>query len=368
MTGSPNLKNFLATVGIIIAICGAILVGAQFAGIGLQTWLGTETAQTSGPEQRTNAQIDEQIAQMERNAGEFNNREATPATQEQPVQPSGPPQAPAAPVETPFAKELNEQALKEIRRREDRRQAALDSPIGESLFSIESIKASRQENSQPAAGSVNPYPESAGEIPASAEMQPGVDNYSLIRPGQVLLAAGTVIPGALIDEIRSEIEGEFRATVTNDVYGTLDPYKIVIPRGSMLLGKYDARSRIGQRRLKVEGIRALFPNGDALDLDGSVGIDADGASGLKGRRRTGFMSAVLGTGLVSLAENIGRKDTTNSDIADAARIASGAAVGTVADSYFRESLSLGPTFKVKAGRIFNIRLDHDVYLDEVPAQ
>ncbi len=119
----------------------------------------------------------------------------------------------------------------------------------------------------------------------------------------------------------------------------------------------------GQRRLSITWTRILFPNGVALDFEQARGVDADGASGIKGRRRTGFFTAVLGTALISTAQNIGRKDTTNSDIAETARIATGTAVGTLADQYFGNTLSQGPTFAVRAGTILNAQTERDFYLE-----
>jgi type IV secretory pathway VirB10-like protein len=357
MARSPNLKNILITLLGIALLCGVLVLGFRMAGFGVQSYLQGGEEERAGPEQRTNAQIDEQLAQLERDAGEFLDQQAEPNQPAAPGQQANAPEENPAPVDDPFARELDERALNEIRRREERRIAALSSPIGESLHSIDSIRSNREPDTVPV------FPAAAsGETAVSAT--PGVDSYSLVRPGQVLLAAGSVIPAGMIDEIRSELPGDFRAMVNNDVYGTLEAHKIIIPRGSMILGTYGDRAAVGQRRLMVEGIRVMFPNGDALDLDGSNGVDADGASGLKGRRRTGFMTAVLGTALVSFAENVGRNDTTSSDIAEAARIATGAAVGTIANSYFNEALSRGPTFDVKRGRIMNIRLDRDVYLHE----
>lgn len=362
MVRSPNLKNILLTLVGIGVICVMLVVGAQMAGIGIQSWVNGGVDQPAGPEQRSNEQIDAQIAQLERDAGEFNRREQATLPQGQDREPGPPQTEQPAPEQSPLERELEERALNELRRREERRLAALSSPIGESLHSIDSIRSARQKSVM--SGDTPPTTAPPAETSIPVANVPGPDTYSLNRPGQILLAAGSIIPGALIDEIRSELPGEFRAMVTNDVYGTIEPDRVVIPRGSVITGTYGNRSAVGQRRLLVDGVRIRFPDGQALDIEGSTGVDADGSSGLKGRRRTGFLSAVLGTALVSFAENAGRRNTSSSDIADAARIASGAAVGTIANSYFGELLAKGPTFDVKAARIANIRLSRDVYFDK----
>lgn len=364
MAGSPKFRTIVITVVITLIVAAGAAVVVFMSSSVLQDWLSGGEDTRQGPDQRTSAQIDAQIAALEQAAGEANQRaekQTQPsATAPAQQQPSG---QTATQEEDPLARALGEQAAEEIRRREERRVTALNSPMGESIHDLASIRAARETNGEVADEATGSGLTSDGLAPAPVA---GPDTYSLERDGQVLLAAGSVIQAALINEIRSDLPGLIRAEVTNDVYGTTDAYEIVIPRGSMLLGTYENNTSVGQRRLSIAWTRVLFPNGMAVDLERAGGVDADGASGIKGQRRSGFFTALFGTALFSLAESAGRSNTSDSDsdIANAARAITGDTVGQLSDQYFGATLSRGPTFRVRAGTILNVQLARDFYFEE----
>jgi type IV secretory pathway VirB10-like protein len=96
------------------------------------------------------------------------------------------------------------------------------------------------------------------------------------------LAAGTVIPAVLLTEVVSELPGELAAQVTRDVYdGRLE--RVLVPRGTRLLGRYDSQVAAGQRRLVVAWTRLTFPDGSSLTVPGMPGTSSSGAAGLPGR-------------------------------------------------------------------------------------
>jgi len=385
MAQSPSVQNLALTVLVTTVIAGLGVAGLYFGGrYVLEQVGGTPKEETAGPDQRTSAQIEREIAALERAADAFDESAAEPSTQDNLLPQVQENEVPPEPRSDRLPAVLTEQAAETLKLREERRQAALTAPLGKSLFTIDGIRSVKRsgqsalDESLPPGSAPPAVPASPVSLPSSvsadvsadpvatgralAAPTSGIDSYSVQRPGQVLLAAGSIIPAVLVDEIRSDLPGLIRATITNDVYGTLEPGHVVIPRGSMLVGTYASQTRPGQRRLFITWTRILFPNGVALDLEQAGGVDADGASGIKGRRRTGFFTAILGTAMISTAQNVGRKDTTNSDIAEAARIATGTAVGTLSDQYFGNTLSQGPTFAVRAGTILNAQTERDFYL------
>lgn len=70
-----------------------------------------------------------------------------------------------------------------------------------------------------------------------------------VSPYQVM--AGTVIAGALVTGIKSDLPGDVIATVTEPVYDTATGKFQLIPQGSRILGKYNSQVSYGQSRVQV---------------------------------------------------------------------------------------------------------------------
>ena len=68
-------------------------------------------------------------------------------------------------------------------------------------------------------------------------------------PYQVV--AGTVIAGALVTGIKSDLPGDVIATVTEPVYDTATGKLLLLPHGSRILGKYNSQVSYGQSRVQV---------------------------------------------------------------------------------------------------------------------
>lgn len=68
-------------------------------------------------------------------------------------------------------------------------------------------------------------------------------------PYQVM--AGTVIAGALVTGIKSDLPGDVIATVTEPVYDTATGKFLLIPQGSRILGKYNSQVSYGQSHVQV---------------------------------------------------------------------------------------------------------------------
>lgn len=70
----------------------------------------------------------------------------------------------------------------------------------------------------------------------------------LERPASAFVVqAGTIIPGALVTGIRSDLPGQITAQVTQHVYDSSSGRFLLIPQGSKLIGVYDSQVTFGQR-------------------------------------------------------------------------------------------------------------------------
>ncbi|GAB3046204.1 hypothetical protein GCM10027214_05130 [Stenotrophomonas tumulicola] len=98
-------------------------------------------------------------------------------------------------------------------------------------------------------------------------------------PYQVM--AGTVVTGALVTGIKSDLPGDVIATVTEPVYDTAAGRFLLIPQGSRILGRYNSQVSYGQSRVQVVWNRIILPDTSSLTLDNLVGTDPAGYAGLE---------------------------------------------------------------------------------------
>lgn len=89
---------------------------------------------------------------------------------------------------------------------------------------------------------------------------------------------GTMISGVLQTAINSDLPGMVKANVSENVYGNTGQ-KLLIPKGSQLIGQYNSGIGLGQRRLFVMWTRLIRPDGVSVML-GSPGTDSLGTAGL----------------------------------------------------------------------------------------
>lgn len=130
----------------------------------------------------------------------------------------------------------------------------------------------------------------AGEEAAKGDTGAGDDQAvraTLIRGRASLVPQGTLIPAVLETPIDSARGGLVRALVSRDVRG-FDGSRVLIPRGSRLLGEAKGDAQPGQRRVLVTWSRLIRPDGVAVRI-GSPGADNLGGAGLKGQVNTHFL-------------------------------------------------------------------------------
>lgn len=110
-----------------------------------------------------------------------------------------------------------------------------------------------------------------------------------------LVPEGTLIPGILETAIVSDLPGQARAIVSQDVY-SFDGRRVLIPTGTRLIGEYQSEITRGQTRIFVVWTRMLRDDGVSVRLN-SIGADSLGRAGLTGhvdkKFRERFGAAIL---------------------------------------------------------------------------
>jgi type IV secretion system protein TrbI len=181
------------------------------------------------------------------------------------------------------------------------------------------------------------------------------------------LKRGSVIPATLFTGLNSDLPGRITAQVSQNVFDSATGYRLLIPQGTKLFGRYDSKVSFGQERVLVVWTDLIFPNGSTLQIGGMAGTDAEGYGGFKDKvdrhlwRTFGSAAlvAIIGTGIdMSIPESstLATQDTA----ADAARRNFGEGFGRVAEQTISKTLSVQPTISIRPGYQFNILVDQDI--------
>jgi type IV secretory pathway VirB10-like protein len=150
----------------------------------------------------------------------------------------------------------------------------------------------------------------------SASSTPPTTDYtstSLQTPiSKYEVQAGTTIPAALLTVINSDLPGDVVAQVTENVYDSPTGNYLLIPQGAKLYGKYDSLISYAQTRALVVWNRIIFPNGTSIDLDGMVGTDPTGESGVQdqvNRHIWGLVGAIAAATLLNFGPSLALEAT-----------------------------------------------------------
>ncbi|MEY9785387.1 type IV secretion system protein VirB10 [Sinorhizobium fredii] len=129
------------------------------------------------------------------------------------------------------------------------------------------------------------------------------------------IVEGTMIRGVLETAIQSDLPGSVRAVVSEDVW-SFDGRRILLPRGSRLIGEYSSGIVEGQTRVLIAWNRVVRSDGVTVQL-GSIGTDTLGRSGMTGKvdrhilqRYGGAMLLTLVGGGAQYLASLGQSDST----------------------------------------------------------
>ena len=95
-----------------------------------------------------------------------------------------------------------------------------------------------------------------------------------------VIPQGTIIKGVLETAVNSDLPGMLRAVTTNDTY-SFDGSRLLIPRASRMIGRYNSGVRVGQDRTFIIWERIITPDGQSILVD-SPGTDELGTAGVEG--------------------------------------------------------------------------------------
>lgn len=208
----------------------------------------------------------------------------------------------------------------------------------------------------------------------AAREKGGADNYvqsTRMKPlSPYEIKAGWDIPGVLEQEINSDLPGEIRALVRENVYDTGSGQYLLIPQGSRLVGKYDSRVAYAQNALLVVWDRIIFPDASSINLEGMGSQDIRGRSGLRDQVNHHY-SRLFGTAILStafsvsavIAQNRRQNVFTLPSSQDVAASAAASEIARLGAAITRRNLNVQPTITIRTGHRFSVRVHRDLLFE-----
>jgi type IV secretory pathway VirB10-like protein len=194
----------------------------------------------------------------------------------------------------------------------------------------------------------------------------------LSSPGKLLkprtLRAGTVLNAILLTALSTDFPGDAVAHLTTDVY-TPDG-KLVLPRGTRLVGSYKNRVALGESRLAIAWDRLLV-GGRSYEIPGLPSTSPDGAAGLPAEvnNHTGLVfgrAALLS--LISAGSQLGQpRQSRLGPSLGTGEVATGSVsqqLSQAATEYLNRAVNVAPTLFLPAGARLTVLLPYDLELTE----
>lgn len=196
----------------------------------------------------------------------------------------------------------------------------------------------------------------AGQAPAASAggqaILGGRSRAGMLANRSLTVPQGTLIPATMETAFNSNRAGLARAVVARDVRG-FDGTRVLIPRGSRLIGEYGADVSTGQRRALINWVRLIRPDGVTIQI-GSPSTDTLGRSGVRANRNTHFFERFAGA-LLSSAVELG--STIAAGATNAGVVLVPGAVGAVNPIQPRD---IPPTLTVRAGTSVSVFVARDL--------
>lgn len=196
--------------------------------------------------------------------------------------------------------------------------------------------------------------------------------HEVARPipsrGSHALMQGATIPAVLITEIRSDLPGDIKAQTTMDVYDSVRGEALLIPKGTVLVGKYNSEVKMGQEKVMAGFTRLIYPSGVSVNLGGMKAAEASGESGVSDDVDNHFWKMFGTNFLIAGLAQVFQKDQGNVTVLNnggASNSLSNTAGQILSDTVRtinERNRAIPPTIYVYRGHKFNVMVNKDMVL------
>lgn len=198
----------------------------------------------------------------------------------------------------------------------------------------------------------------------------GYLNSVLNNPlNQTELFAGSVIPAVTTVGINSDLPGQVNATVRQTVYDSRNENIVLIPQGTKIVGQYSSSVSYGQQRVLIAWNQLIFPNGKTIGLQGMLGADGLGQSGLYDSVDNHYFkifgSALL-VSMLGVAAQLSQPQNSSllasPSVGSQASGSAAAQLNTVGTNMVNKNLNIAPTLVIAPGFAFNVLVNKTMIL------
>lgn len=199
-----------------------------------------------------------------------------------------------------------------------------------------------------------------GEFVRNGAFPSEVTQAEVIANPSNTVVQGTMIQAVMETALDSALPGQTRALVSEDVY-SYDGTRLLIPRGSRLIGRYRSGVEIAQRRVTIAWDRIVLPTQQTIQLS-AFGGDELGRSGVTGSVDTRFAQRFGSAALISIisaAPSVAAGQVDDDNTADVLEDV-GDDLADATDSVIGEYLSIGPVIHVDQGARVTVMVDRDL--------
>lgn len=184
---------------------------------------------------------------------------------------------------------------------------------------------------------------------------------------KIMLVQNTMIPAVTLTAINSDLPGTISAKVSEDVKDSLYQRYVLVPKGSRLIGRYSADISPGQERVLMAFSRLILPNGESVNLAGSLGVDGQGQSGLGGEVNNHWFKMFghsLAIALIAdkAMPDKGVKQSSTLTSSTATRTVAGEVVADVAKRVLDRNTNIPPTISASVGQRIFVSITSDLPL------
>lgn len=185
---------------------------------------------------------------------------------------------------------------------------------------------------------------------------------TIIRNRGSIIPQGAIIAAVLETPLNSDRPGLARAIVSQDAR-SFDGSRVLIPRGSRLIGEFKADAGAGLRRVLVTWTRLIRPDGVAIRI-GSPVTDALGGAGVPGSVNTHFLER-FSTAVLQSALTVGVNLASLPSNSSSVYVGLPAAAAQVGQSLV-PSVNRPPTVKVREGAQIAVLVARDLDFGGTP--
>ena len=183
------------------------------------------------------------------------------------------------------------------------------------------------------------------------------------KPGQKLIATGTILSAVLDQDLMSDYTGPVRMRLSQDVYDITDRY-IIIPKGCTITGTSLHITNVNepiQARMGIVVKWLVLPNGSRISFENGFALDQVGIAAIKDKVNRHLIAQFLGVAAYAVLSS----ETSRRGSGDAEDTTFAGDIGRSMRQQFAplaaKYLSLVPTVTLRSGTPLKIFLEDDIY-------